>query len=77
MAARIPPLDPPYDAKLQSWLDAVMRGGRPLQLFTTLARDPRLFERPDEFRIDRPNAKVHIAFGRGPHACPGGPLATV
>jgi cytochrome P450 len=40
-------------------------------------RDPRLFEDPDEFRVDRPNAKVHIAFGRGPHACPGGPLARV
>ena len=40
-------------------------------------RDPRLFECPDEFRVDRPNAKVHIAFGRGAHACPGGPLARV
>jgi cytochrome P450 len=38
-------------------------------------RDPRRFERPDEFRLDRPNAKEHIAFGRGNHACPGGPLA--
>jgi len=45
MAARIPPLEPPYDAKLQSWLDAVMRGARPLRLFTTLARDSRLFEK--------------------------------
>jgi cytochrome P450 len=40
-------------------------------------RDPRLFECPAEFRIDRPNAKVHIAFGRGVHSCPGGPLARV
>ena len=38
-------------------------------------RDPRRFERPDEFRMDRANAKEHLAFGRGPHACPGGPLA--
>jgi cytochrome P450 len=38
-------------------------------------RDPRRFESPDEFRIDRPNAREHIAFGRGIHACPGGPLA--
>ncbi len=38
-------------------------------------RDPRRFEDPDEFRMDRPNAKEHLAFGRGPHACPGGPLA--
>jgi cytochrome P450 len=38
-------------------------------------RDPRHFDSPDEFRADRPNAKEHIAFGRGIHSCPGGPLA--
>ena len=38
-------------------------------------RDPRHFEDPDEFRVDRPNAREHLAFGRGPHSCPGGPLA--
>jgi cytochrome P450 len=38
-------------------------------------RDPRRFEEPDRFQMDRPNAKEHLAFGRGPHACPGGPLA--
>ena len=38
-------------------------------------RDPRRFEDPNEFRVDRDNAKEHLAFGRGPHACPGGPLA--
>ena len=40
-------------------------------------RDPKVFENPHEFRLDRPNAKDHIAFGRGIHACPGGPLARV
>ncbi len=38
-------------------------------------RDPRRFESPAQFRVDRPNANEHIAFGRGAHACPGGPLA--
>ena len=38
-------------------------------------RDPRLFEDPDEFRLDRPNARQHIAFGHGVHVCPGAPLA--
>src|SRR6202050_594395 len=38
-------------------------------------RDPRRFPSPDEFVMDRANAKEHLAFGRGPHACPGGPLA--
>jgi cytochrome P450 len=52
--------------------------GTPVMLLNGAAnRDPRLFEDPDEFRIDRPNAKAHIAFGRGNHACPGGPLARV
>jgi cytochrome P450 len=40
-------------------------------------RDPARFERPDEFRIDRGNVREHIAFGRGIHTCPGGPLARV
>lgn len=38
-------------------------------------RDPRRFSNPNEFHMDRGNAKEHLAFGRGPHACPGGPLA--
>ena len=40
---RIPPASPPYDDDIQAALDAVMRGRPPLLLFTTLARDPRLF----------------------------------
>jgi cytochrome P450 len=38
-------------------------------------RDPRRFEHPSELRIDRPNPMDHLSFGRGTHACPGGPLA--
>jgi cytochrome P450 family 150 subfamily A5 len=38
-------------------------------------RDPRMFENPDEFQVDRKNAKLHVAFGRGRHTCPGAPLA--
>jgi cytochrome P450 family 150 subfamily A5 len=38
-------------------------------------RDPRRFEEPTEFRVDRQNARTNLAFGRGLHACPGGPLA--
>ena len=26
-------------------------------------RDPRRFEQPDEFRVDRANARQHLAFG--------------
>jgi cytochrome P450 family 150 subfamily A5 len=38
-------------------------------------RDPRKFEDPDEFKVDRTNARHHIAFGHGIHVCPGAPLA--
>jgi cytochrome P450 len=51
-------------------------GGTTVVLLNGAAnRDPRRFESPAEFRLGRPNAKEHIAFGRGSHACPGGPLA--
>jgi cytochrome P450 len=50
--------------------------GTPVMLLNGAAnRDPRRFDCPHEFRIDRPNAQSHIAFGRGVHSCPGGPLA--
>jgi cytochrome P450 len=38
-------------------------------------RDPRHFESPEVFDIERANARHHIAFGRGIHTCPGAPLA--
>jgi len=37
--------------------------------------DPRQFENPGEFLIDRAEARQHIAFGHGAHFCPGAPLA--
>ena len=50
--------------------------GTPVMLLNGAAnRDPGRFECPHEFQIDRPNAQAHIAFGRGVHSCPGGPLA--
>ena len=38
-------------------------------------RDPRHFQAPDEFDLDRSNVRDHLAFSRGVHACPGAPLA--
>ncbi|MBV9319539.1 MAG: cytochrome P450 [Mycobacterium sp.] len=38
-------------------------------------RDARKFEDPNDFRVDRPNVREHVAFGRGNHSCPGAPLA--
>ena len=52
--------------------------GTPVMLLNGAAnRDPRRFECPADFRIDRDNVRQHIAFGRGVHSCPGGPLARV
>lgn len=43
-AARIAPAEPPFAPEIQAWLDRTMPPGQPpLVLFTTLARDPRLF----------------------------------
>ena len=59
-------------------------GGVPIKAGTILMlclgaanRDPRKFENPNEFRIDRKNVREHIAFGRGIHTCAGAPLARV
>ena len=38
-------------------------------------RDPRRFDDPGAFEVDRRNSREHLTFGRGIHACPGGPLA--
>lgn len=38
-------------------------------------RDPRKFDDPEAFDAERGNARNHVAFGRGPHSCPGAPLA--
>lgn len=46
MSARISPADPPYAPRIQNRLENIMPPGvPPLNLFTTLARDERLFER--------------------------------
>jgi cytochrome P450 len=42
---------------------------------TGASNDPRHFENPDRFDIDRPNKRDHIGFSRGVHACLGAPLA--
>ena len=46
MTARIAPATQPYPDDVQTWLDKTMPPGMaPLTLFTTLARDPRLFRK--------------------------------
>jgi cytochrome P450 len=38
-------------------------------------RDPRRWEDPKQFKLDRAKIKEHLAFGRGAHTCVGAPLA--
>jgi len=38
-------------------------------------RDETVYDEPDAFRLDRPNPREHLAFGAGPHVCPGASLA--
>ncbi|MCV6983231.1 cytochrome P450 [Mycolicibacterium pulveris] len=50
-------------------------GSRLLLLWGAANRDPAHFDNPDEFRLDRPNPKGHISFGKGLHFCVGAALA--
>lgn len=43
-------------------------------VFTSGNRDEDVFDNPDEFDLDR-RKKDLLTFGRGPHMCPGAPLA--
>jgi alkylhydroperoxidase family enzyme len=45
MAARIAPAQPPFEPEIAAQIDKVMKGAPPLTLFTTMARDKRLFNR--------------------------------
>jgi cytochrome P450 len=38
-------------------------------------RDVAVFDGPDEWRLDRENGRDHLAFGDGPHICPGQAIA--
>ncbi len=50
---------------------------RLLASFITANHDPTVFDRPEEFDIDRVNAADHVTFGWGPHFCLGAGLARV
>lgn len=53
-----------------------IKAGTTLALFYGAAnRDPRKFDNPNEFRLDRPRSREHIGFGRGAHTCAGMALA--
>jgi cytochrome P450 len=49
-------------------------GERVMLLYGSANRDGEVFDKPEEFRVDRPNNR-HLAFGAGIHRCVGAPLA--
>jgi cytochrome P450 len=53
--------------------NTIPAGARVLLLFAAANRDPRRFDDPDEFKLDR-NPSDHLAFGGGIHYCLGTPL---
>jgi cytochrome P450 len=53
-----------------------VRDGEPVILLLGSANhDPAVFEQPEQFRVRRPNAKMHLGFGYGMRSCLGGALA--
>jgi cytochrome P450 len=56
--------------------DADIRQGDLVTVSLTGAnRDPAFFDDPDRFDVRRDNARLGLAFARGPHFCPGAQLA--
>jgi cytochrome P450 len=53
--------------------NTIPAGARVLLLFAAANRDPRHYENPDTFDLDR-NPTDHLAFGGGVHFCLGAPL---
>jgi cytochrome P450 len=54
---------------------AVPPGATVMLLPGAANRDPRVFEDPGRFSVERENARTHLAFGHGIHHCAGAHLA--
>ena len=49
----------------------IPKGARVVTMLRSANRDEEVFPQGDQFILDRPNIAEHLAFGRGPHNCPG------
>ena len=74
--------DPPIHVLLRDCIRDTSVRGVDIEVGTKVAfglasanRDRAVYDNPDEFRLDRPSARDHLAFGGGPHVCPGASLA--
>lgn len=55
--------------------ETIRAGDKVVMWYLSGNRDEAVFEDADAFRIDRPNARRHLAFGAGVHRCVGDRLA--
>jgi cytochrome P450 len=53
----------------------IRKGDRVVLWYCSANRDEACFEDADALRVDRPNARRHVAFGAGIHRCLGSHLA--
>ncbi|MGJ3626741.1 cytochrome P450 [Sphingomonas sp. MMS24-JH45] len=54
---------------------AIRAGDSLMMCYPSANRDKATFDAPFDFRVDRPDARKHLAFGYGPHTCLGNALA--
>jgi cytochrome P450 len=55
----------------------IRAGDRVVMWYCSGNRDESRFESPDDFRVDRPNARAHLAYGAGIHRCLGSHAANL
>ncbi|MGY4598403.1 cytochrome P450 [Bradyrhizobium sp. GM22.5] len=53
----------------------IKKGDRVVMWYVSGNRDEEMFEKPNEFIIDRPRPRTHLSFGFGIHRCVGMRLA--
>ena len=53
----------------------IAAGDKVVMWYVSGNRDPRVIEQAHQFKIDRPRARQHLAFGYGIHRCMGNRLA--
>lgn len=51
------------------------KGAMVMMRYHAANRDPKQFENPNAFQVDRKNARTHLAFGKGIHMCVGNMLS--
>lgn len=54
---------------------AIPIGAKIMVALAAANRDPRRWDYPRNFALNRPSIEAHLAFGHGAHACIGAPLA--